>query len=128
MTGIERGLNGTLMGLDRIDTRISQLTHQPITGSDVYLTIDSRVQRTAAEAMAGRPGAVVVLDANDGAVLAMTSAPTFDPNQILDEAYAAALLACADPSCGALNHATQGLYTPARPGRRSRWRQHSTLD
>ena len=114
VTGIERGLNGTLMGLDRIDTRISQLTHQPITGSDVYLTIDSRVQRTAAEAMAGRPGAVVVLDANDGAVLAMTSAPTFDPNQILDEAYAAALLACADPSCeGALlNRATQGLYIP----------------
>jgi penicillin-binding protein A len=114
VTGIERAANGTLMGLDRLDTQISQLTNQPITGSDVYLTIDSRVQRTADAALGGRPGAVIALDARDGSVLALSSAPTFDPNRILDEGYAASLLACTDPSClGALlNRATQGLYAP----------------
>lgn len=114
VTGIERALNGSLMGLDRLDTQISQLTNQPITGSDVYLTIDSHVQRAAGASLGGRAGAVIALDASDGAILALASSPTFDPNQILDEGYAAALLACTDPSCeGALlNRATQGLYTP----------------
>jgi hypothetical protein len=114
VTGIERAANGSLMGLDRLDTQISQLTNQPITGSDVYLTIDSRVQRTADAALGGRPGAVIAVDARDGSVLALASAPTFDPNRILDEGYAASLLACTDPSClGALlNRATQGLYAP----------------
>jgi penicillin-binding protein A len=114
VTGIERALNGSLMGLDRLDTQVSQLINQPITGSDVYLTIDSHVQRTASAALGGRAGAVIALDATDGAVLALASAPSFDPNQILDEGYAAALIACADPACeGALlNRATQGFYTP----------------
>ncbi len=114
VTGIERAANGSLMGLDRLDSQISQLTNQPIQGSDVYLTIDSRVQRAAAGALGGRAGAVIALDARTGEVLALTSAPTFDPNRILEDGYAASLLACTEPAClGALlNRATQGLYTP----------------
>ena len=114
VTGLERAFNLSLLGLDRLDTRINQTLHRPVQGSHVYLTIDSRIQRAATEALAGRTGAVVVLDAHSGAVLAMTSAPTFDPNQILEPDYMRALLEGCGGGCPSvlLNRATQGLYTP----------------
>ena len=114
VNGLERSFNLSLLGIDRIDSRVSQTLHQPVEGSDLYLTIDSRIQQAAAQALAGRAGAVVVLDAHTGAVLAMTSAPTFDPNRVLDGDYMAALLQGCGGGCPSvlLNRATQGLYTP----------------
>ena len=59
----------------------------PIHGSDVVLTIDREIQFAVEQALAGamartgaRAGSVVVLDVRTGEVLAMASAPTFDPN------------------------------------------------
>lgn len=108
ITGLEATYNRQLLGLDRADTEIDRLLHRPIYGSSLTLTIDSRVQRAAAEALAGRPGAVVALDGKTGAVLAIASAPGFDPNQINDSDYAASL----GNSTALINRATQSLYTP----------------
>jgi penicillin-binding protein 2 len=55
-------------------------THAPTAGQDIVLAIDINVQRTAEEALAGRRGAVVAIDPNNGDVIAMTSRPGFDPN------------------------------------------------
>ena len=66
---------------------------QPTKGSDIYLTIDARLQYFTDTAIAnliapvnnaigsglGTSGAIVVLDATDGSVLAMSSFPTFEP-------------------------------------------------
>jgi penicillin-binding protein 2 len=49
-------------------------------GQDVTLTIDIDVQRAAEAALGRRKGAIVALDPNNGAVLALASTPTFDPN------------------------------------------------
>lgn len=49
-------------------------------GKDVYLTIDLDVQKAAEKALGKRRGAVVAIDPNNGAILAMVSHPTFDPN------------------------------------------------
>ena len=50
-------------------------------GRDLTLTLDLDLQRVAEQALADKPGgAVVALDARDGAVLAMASKPSFDPN------------------------------------------------
>ena len=49
-------------------------------GRDLYLNIDLDLQRVAEENLAGKKGAVVVLDPNSGAVLTIASAPAFDPN------------------------------------------------
>lgn len=50
-------------------------------GANVTLSIDSNVQRAAEEALGGRTGSVVVMDAGTGAVLAMASAPSCDLNE-----------------------------------------------
>jgi penicillin-binding protein 2 len=56
----------------------------PKQGANVYLTIDARIQTIAEEALraVGR-GAAVVIDPNNGDVLAMASVPSFDPNTFI---------------------------------------------
>ncbi|WP_066424815.1 penicillin-binding protein 2 [Anabaena sp. 4-3] len=49
-------------------------------GNDIRLTIDLNVQLAAEKALGTRNGAIVALDPKNGAVLAMVSHPTFDPN------------------------------------------------
>ncbi|MHB8907898.1 MAG: penicillin-binding protein 2 [Syntrophales bacterium] len=51
-----------------------------VPGDNVVLTIDSALQETAWNALGNRPGAIAVLDPRSGAVLALVSAPSFDPN------------------------------------------------
>ena len=52
----------------------------PVSGSDIYLTIDAGLQAVAEEALGERNGSVVALEPSSGAVLAFVSTPTFDPN------------------------------------------------
>jgi penicillin-binding protein A len=116
VTGLELNYNQTLLGMNRLDTQLGLLTHQPIKGSDLVLTVDAGLQRLAEQALGGRRGAAVVLDGDTGAVLAMASTPRFDPNRIYERDYTANLLAScdADPACQSpfLNRASQGLYSP----------------
>jgi len=52
----------------------------PGPGANVYLSLDLDLQMVAMNAMEGRRGAVVALDPWTGEILALVSAPTFDPN------------------------------------------------
>src|SRR5947207_2314826 len=56
----------------------------PQQGADVFLTLDARIQAIAEEALraVSRAGAVVV-DPNNGNILAMVSVPSFDPNTFI---------------------------------------------
>ncbi len=122
VSGLEWSYNSTLLGLNRPDAQLMQSLHQPVTGSDLNLTIDSDIQRAAEDALQGRAGSVVVMDGHTGAILAMSSLPHFDPNQMNDPNYVSSLLQCGDsPQCRApfLNRATQSLYTPGSTLRRS---------
>lgn len=51
-----------------------------ISGQDVQLTLDLEIQRAAEQALGDQIGAIVAMDPNNGAVLAMVSRPAFDPN------------------------------------------------
>jgi len=53
---------------------------QLLAGKDVQLTIDSRMQQAAFDALGNRIGAAVVMDPQTGAVLAMVSTPAYDPS------------------------------------------------
>lgn len=75
-------------------------------GLDITTTLDANVQRAAEKALAGRRGAVVVLNAETGAILAAASVPVFDPNNMSDALFAGA-------TAGPLfNRALQGRYPP----------------
>ena len=116
ISGLELTFNDDLLGLTRLDAQFSQATGGEFIGNDLILTIDSQVQRAAEEALQDRAGAVVVMDAHTGAVLAMVSSPHADPNRMQDTGYLAELAAgCAEgAACEGLllNRAAQGLYTP----------------
>ena len=49
-------------------------------GESVTLTIDLALQQEAQKLLEGKTGAIVALDPRDGAVRAMVSSPSFDPN------------------------------------------------
>ncbi len=53
----------------------------PANGLDLALTLDIRIQASLERELEGVTGAGVVLDPRDGAVLALASAPTFNPNE-----------------------------------------------
>jgi peptidoglycan glycosyltransferase len=84
------------------------LLHRPPEGRDVQLTLDGDLQQIAQQGLDGRAGAAVLLDARTGAILAMASAPTFDP-ATLDATWDELR---EDPDAPLLNRATQGLYQP----------------
>lgn len=114
LSGARRGVSGIEAAYDETLLRIDE-SSTPAHGSDLLLTIDSRIQRAAAEALTGTAGAIVVLNSDTGAVLAMASSPTFDPNRILEPDYLTLLENCAaglDCRQPLLNRATQGLYPP----------------
>ena len=84
-TGIEDAENDLLAGSDPRLTlrRLADLfTGRDPQGGDVVLTLDPAVQKAAMSGLKGVSGAVVALDPKTGAVLALASTPTYDPNKL----------------------------------------------
>lgn len=52
----------------------------PESGQNIRLTLDLELQKSAEKALGDKIGAIVAMDPNNGAILAMVSRPTFDPN------------------------------------------------
>jgi penicillin-binding protein A len=84
--GIERTYNNVLAGREGAlvlsKRKMDQLLKDRVEVSDVTLTIDDSVQRAAATALGNRKGSVVAIDTRTGAVLALYSWPSFDPNPL----------------------------------------------
>ena len=94
---------------------IRTLKYQPpIAGRDIYLTLDLQLQKKAQELLAGRRAGIVLMEPKSGAVLALASSPSYDPNLfvrgIRTKEYAALLN---DPSRPLINRVSQGGYAPA---------------
>ena len=97
-TQIERQFDSVLAGR----TALQQVDSVP--QGSVHLTLRADLQKTAKSALRGREGSAVVLDIRTGAVLAMYSNPTFDPNIV------------AGHDTGAANSYLQGLLdNPGKP-------------
>lgn len=108
---IEDALNDELTSQtprDQVNNFFSILTGKKIPGNDVFLTINSKVQRTAVVALGKRRGAVVAIEPETGAVLALASFPTFNPNTV-DKQWSKLAGSAYSPL---LNRATQGRYVP----------------
>lgn len=135
--GVESEYNEVLQGVKgyerfEVDSkgRIRRIVAEgePRAGKDVALTIDADVQKVAEKALAdaiaeahrqnytkARAGAAVVMDVKTGAILAMASAPTYDPTQFLggikDEDWKR--LTAKDSEYPLNNRAIMAAYPPA---------------
>lgn len=85
----------------------------PIAGNNVILNIDAKLQTAIYSAVGGKAAAVVVMDVTNGAVLALVSSPSFDPNSFMDglpkEEWSKITN---NPKHPMENKATVGLYPP----------------
>jgi peptidoglycan glycosyltransferase len=84
-TQLERVQNDVLAGKtaqQQLEATGDLFTAGDVTGS-VNLTIDSRIQAAAKKALGNKEGSVVVTNPTTGAVLAMYSNPSFDPNLLV---------------------------------------------
>lgn len=85
----------------------------PTPGANLYLSIDLDLQLRATELMRGRRGSIVALDPRNGEILALVSAPAFDPNL-----FALGMTATqfdgmqSDPNQPLFNRAVRGHYPP----------------
>lgn len=123
-TGIEKQYDKELQGVSgreirTVDVRghiISDvpIIEPPIPGKNLILTIDSRIQTLAEQALGERVGAAIVLKPASGEVLAMVSYPFYDQNLFNSddsaELYAKLLKASNQPL---LNRAVNAVYPPA---------------
>jgi peptidoglycan glycosyltransferase len=89
---------------------------RPKQGAAVVTTIDAKLQAAAARALGSQPGAVVAIDPSTGAVLAMVSNPSYDPN-LLSSGTRSQITAQwdklnNDPSHPLLSNANDQLFPP----------------
>jgi len=96
------------------DYSFPERERRPRPGTDLALTIDLDVQRAAFEAMPDTlAGSVVALDPRTGAVLAMVSKPSFDPNAFVSfQAQEERQRVVNSEDEPLLNRAIKGLYPP----------------
>ncbi len=90
---------------------------EPRRGRDLRTTLDLDIQRAAEQAFtagaADRRGAVVVMDPRNGDLLAVVSAPAFDPNQWITGVTHEEFALLMDPTLRPMfNRATLGIYPP----------------
>ncbi|MBI3162893.1 MAG: FtsW/RodA/SpoVE family cell cycle protein, partial [Chloroflexi bacterium] len=108
--GLEATLDDYLRGLQGHPASLifwNRLAYgTPPPGLDVRLSLSLDLQSRADELLGEHTGAVILMNAETGEILAMASHPTYDPNKLDDEGDALA----EDESAPLLNRATQGLY------------------
>ena len=91
-TGLERSFEKRLIGSNSVERyevnaygrRISQLAFQKgDKGETIKLTIDTKIQELANELLKEKAGSICVMDIYTGAIIAMHSSPSFDPNSFV---------------------------------------------
>ncbi len=85
----------------------------PSPGDNLYLTLDLDLQLLATDALRGRRGAIVAIEPDSGDILALVSAPAFDPNIFASGMSADDFRALrTDPGQPLFNRAVRGAYPP----------------
>lgn len=121
-SGVERRFDAFIRGVDggeqiEVDARGRALRlvsrTDPRSGSNVFLTIDRRIQEAAETAMAGKKGSVVAMNPTTGEILALVSRPSYDPNLFAQRISGEEWQRIAtDPSHPLQNRAFQAQYPP----------------
>ncbi len=108
--GLEASLDDYLRGYRGNPSSLIWWNHflygAPPPGLDVRLSLSLSLQSKADELLGKRAGALILMNAQTGEILAMASHPTYDPNRLDEEGDSLAQ----DKSSPLLNRAAQGLY------------------
>lgn len=120
--GIERTYEKTLhgkVGFQHVETdaqgRVLRVLERtlPVSGKNIYLNLDSKVQAIAEQNLKGNNGALVAIDPRNGAVLAMVSVPIYDPNLFVHGISSINYKALShSPERPLFNRALRGQYPP----------------
>ncbi len=110
-SGVESVANIALLTSDSpVDERLQkEMAGVRNYGDDIYTTFDVKLQEKAVEALGVYKGAILVMDAKSGAILAMVSKPDYDPNTV-SENWAA--ISSDTDNSPLINRCVQGLYPP----------------
>ncbi len=85
----------------------------PAPGINLHLSIDLELQKLASRALEGQRGSIVAIDPRNGEVLALVSAPAFDPNSFaLGMSPTEFRSLQTDPNQPLFNRAVRGNYPP----------------
>ena len=123
-TGIEKQYDILLQGNSGMESHTvdargrlvstSAIITPPQPGKNLVLTIDTRIQKLAEQALGERVGAAVVLKPSNGEILAMVSYPYFDANSLSGDSFQRSYTAlAADSARPLLNRAVNAEYPPA---------------
>lgn len=121
--GIERfyeeQLHGTI-GFQRVEVDIHGRTirtlsvEPPVPGQDLYLELDVELQQYAFDLLKNDRGSIILMDPRNGAIRAMVSKPSYDPNWFAQGiSYAQYQSLLNSKHSPLLNRSTQGGYPPA---------------
>jgi penicillin-binding protein 2 len=121
-SGVERVYNRVLFGqdgsrhvlVDSVGREMGLLDEiDSVIGGELYLTLDLDLQMVAESMLEGKVGALVAMDPRNGEILAMASAPSFDPNHFssrISRKEWQALIS--HPDKPLQNRAIQNFYSP----------------
>jgi len=120
--GVEKAYEDTLhgtVGYNHVEANAQGRTLRilartpPQPGHDLKLNLDIRLQQMANEALGDRKGSIVAIDPNSGAILAMVSKPSYDPNLFVNGIDPKAYGSLRDSKAKPLfNRALRGQYPP----------------
>ncbi|ELP5261817.1 penicillin-binding protein 2, partial [Campylobacter jejuni] len=87
-SGIERYYNDILQGekgtrvykVNALNQEVEQLSYTPAMSNDIELTIDIELQSYLTSLLEGNAGAAIIMNVNDGSILAAGSFPEYDLN------------------------------------------------
>ena len=121
--GLEKFYDETIRGKEGIKSRTvdaygnvkeEEIIKEPIAGNTLVLSIDGRLQEFVYSLMNNKVGAVVVSKPATGEILALVSAPSFDPNIFTDKfTLEEFFILKTHTEKPFLNRVIQGIYPPS---------------
>ena len=121
-SGLEKSLNNLIIGkpgfqrfeVNAYGKRVKELKFtKGAYGKNYRTTVDVEIQKYASKLIFGKSGSVCVMDIYTGDIIAMVSAPTFDPNQFVHGISSANWKKLIeDEKKPMMNKSLSGLYPP----------------
>ncbi|MFH1904645.1 MAG: penicillin-binding protein 2 [bacterium] len=119
--GVEEAFDNSLKGSDggkqiEVNSRGEQVAllveKKPERGSNVILTIDKHMQEFVSKLLEDKTGTIIVMNPQNGDILAMASSPSYDPEIFNTPVLQTDLDALAKKDAPLLNRAISALYAP----------------